>query len=50
VRGAIAALALVDILGEFIAQGTALITVTVSFVVSIVLLLLSALYREGRSR
>ena len=49
VRGVVVALAFVDIVGEFFAQGIVLITVTVSFVVAIVLLLLAALYREGRS-
>jgi hypothetical protein len=49
-RGAITILALVDIAGEFVAQGTVLITVTISFLVAIVLLVLSALYREDRNK
>ena len=47
---AIATLALVDIVGEFLAQGTVLIAVTVSFLVAVVLLVLSALYRADRNR
>ncbi|HEY1390838.1 MAG TPA: hypothetical protein VGF38_20050 [Ktedonobacterales bacterium] len=50
VRGVVAALALVDIVGEFFAQGTIQITVTVSFIVAIILLLLTVLYREGQNR
>jgi hypothetical protein len=50
ISGTIVTLALVDIAGEFVAQGTVMITVTVSFLVAIVLLVLSALYREDRNR
>jgi uncharacterized membrane protein len=39
-------LALFDIVGEFVAQGTFAITVTVSFVVAIAVLILA--WREGR--
>lgn len=42
----VAALALFDIIGEFIAQGTIFITITVSVLVAIVLLILS--YLEHR--
>jgi hypothetical protein len=47
VRGVVAALTLVDIVGEFFVQGTTQITVTVSFLVAIVLLLLSLWFRCG---
>jgi hypothetical protein len=49
-RGAVASLALIDIVGEFFAQGTVLIVVNISFVVALALLVLTALYREGRIR
>jgi hypothetical protein len=47
---AIAILAVVDIVGEFLAQGTLLITVNVSFLAAIALLLLVALYRPEPRR
>ena len=43
-------LALMDILGEFVAQGTLLITINVSFLVAVILLVVSLLYRSTRSR
>jgi hypothetical protein len=47
---AVAVLAVVDIVGEFFAQGTIFITVNVSFLVAIALLLLVPLYRPERRR
>jgi hypothetical protein len=47
---AVAILAIVDIMGEFLAQGTLLITLNVSFLVAIALLLLISLYRPERRR
>jgi hypothetical protein len=44
-------LALFDLLGEFVAQGTVIIAITVSFVVATILLILSLLYhRQDVSR
>lgn len=43
-------LALVDIIGEFVAQGTLMITINVSIVVAVILLVVSLLYRPMRSR
>ncbi len=40
------ALALFDIIGEFVAQGTIIITITVSFLVATILLILTLLYRR----
>ena len=40
------ALALFDILGEFVAQGTIIIAITVSFLVATILLILALLYRR----
>jgi hypothetical protein len=40
------ALALFDIIGEFVAQGTIIITITVSFLVATILLILALLYRR----
>lgn len=40
------ALALFDIIGEFIAQGTLIIDITLSFVVAIVILLILMVYRK----
>jgi hypothetical protein len=48
-RGLTITLALIDIVGEFLAQGTLLITITISFLVACALLLLALLYRQ-RSR
>jgi len=45
----VTALAIWDILGEFIAQGRLDIVITVSFLVAILLLVLSALYRRFAS-
>jgi hypothetical protein len=45
VAGLLIGLALCDILGEFVAQGTVIIAVTVSFVVATVLLIVALLYR-----
>jgi hypothetical protein len=45
-RGLIIVLALVDIAGEFVAQGTLLITLNVSFLVACALLILALLYRS----
>lgn len=42
------ALALFDIVGEFVAQGRIMIVITVSFVVATVLLLLGLSYRQGK--
>ena len=39
------ALALFDIIGEFVAQGTIAITITVSFLVAVILLVLALIYR-----
>lgn len=44
-RGLIITLALIDIVGEFVAQGTLIITITVSLLVAIALLILALLYR-----
>ncbi len=44
-RGLIIALALIDISGEFVAQGTLIITLNVSFLVACALLILALLYR-----
>lgn len=44
------ALALVDVIGEFIAQGTVMIVCNVSFIVALVLLLLSLRYRQLNPR
>jgi hypothetical protein len=43
--GLIIALAMFDIIGEFVAQGRISITITVSFIVAIILLVLAASYR-----
>jgi hypothetical protein len=40
------ALALFDIIGEFVAQGTIIITITVSFLVATILLILALVYRR----
>jgi hypothetical protein len=40
------ALALFDMLGEFVAQGTIIIAMTVSFLVATILLILALLYRR----
>jgi hypothetical protein len=40
-------LALVDIVGEFVAQGTVAIVTTVSFLVAVALLILGLVYRRG---
>lgn len=40
------ALALFDIIGEFVAQGTIIIVITVSFLVAALLLILALLYRR----
>ena len=40
------ALALFDIIGEFVAQGTIIIAITVSFLVATILLILALLYRR----
>jgi hypothetical protein len=42
-------LALMDIVGEFVAQGTLMITITVSILVAVILLVVSLLYRPTRS-
>jgi len=42
------ALALFDIVGEFIAQGKLAIVITVSFVVAVALLMLGGIYRRRR--
>jgi hypothetical protein len=42
----VTALALFDILGEFVAQGTLMITMTVSFLVATILLVLALWYRR----
>ncbi len=44
--GLVIGLGLFDILGEFVAQGTLIITITVSFLVAIMLLILALLYRR----
>jgi hypothetical protein len=44
------ALALVDIVGEFLAQGTLAITLMVSFIVALVILVVSAVAERGRAR
>lgn len=41
-------LALMDIIGEFVAQGTLLITINVSFLVAVALLGLSLAYRQAQ--
>lgn len=43
-------LAIFDIIGEFIAQGTIIIAITVSFIVAIVLLIMVLVYRKQISR
>ena len=48
--GLIVALAVVDILGEFVAQGTLMITINVSFLVALTLLVLALLSRRGAGR
>ncbi len=45
--GLIVTLALVDILGEFVAQGTLMITINVSFLVALALLVLALFSRRG---
>src|SRR5579859_7673375 len=45
--GLIVALALVDLVGEFVAQGALMITLNVSFLVAAVLLVLTLLFRRG---
>ena len=45
--GLIVALALVDILGEFVAQGTLMIVINVSFLVALALLILALFSRRG---
>lgn len=47
-RWLLVALALVDIIGEFVAQGTLLITITVSFLVAVILLGVSLTYRPTK--
>jgi hypothetical protein len=42
------ALALFDIIGEFVAQGKLDIMITVSFIVAIILLILASIYRQQR--
>lgn len=42
------ALALFDIIGEFVAQGTIIIAMTVSFLVATILLILALLYRRQK--
>ena len=44
------ALALFDILGEFVAQGTLAIKINVSFLVAITLLVLAIVYRRGEKK
>lgn len=44
------AMALFDILGEFVAQGTIGIEITVSFLVAVILLVLALLYRRPALR
>ena len=44
------ALALFDIIGEFVAQGTITIAINVSFLVAIILLILTCLYRRQELR
>ena len=46
----VVALSLFDILGEFVAQGTMNITVTVSFLVAIALLILAFVYQHEQRR
>lgn len=48
--GLIIGLSLFDILGEFVAQGTIAIMINVSFLVAIILLILSLLYRRQGPR
>ncbi|HEY1391136.1 MAG TPA: hypothetical protein VGF38_21545 [Ktedonobacterales bacterium] len=43
-------LALMDIVGEFVAQGTLMITINVSILVAVILVVVSLLYRPTRSR
>jgi hypothetical protein len=45
--GLVILLALFDILGEFVAQGTIGIVITVSFLVAVILLILALIYRRG---
>lgn len=45
--GLVILLALFDILGEFMAQGTIGIVITVSFLVAVILLILALIYRRG---
>jgi hypothetical protein len=42
-------LALTDIVGEFVAQGTLIITLNVSFIVAVLLLVVTLLYRQTTS-
>ena len=44
--GLVVVLALFDIIGEFVAQGTLVITITVSFLVATILLILGLVYRR----
>jgi len=46
----IIALALLDIIGEFAAQGKIGIMINVSFIVAIILLILSLMYRRQQKR
>jgi hypothetical protein len=48
-RGLIIALALTDIVGEFVAQGGIAITITVSLLVAVALLALALVYRPRRA-
>ena len=45
----IIALALFDIIGEFVAQGKIGIMITISFIVAVILLILSLFYRQSTS-
>lgn len=45
--GLVILLALFDILGEFVAQGTIGIVITVSFLVAVILLILALIHRRG---
>jgi hypothetical protein len=50
VRWLLLVLALMDIVGEFVAQGTLMITINVSILVAVILLAVALLYRPTRSR
>ncbi|MEX2228755.1 MAG: hypothetical protein WEB13_03855 [Dehalococcoidia bacterium] len=49
-RALVAALALIDVVGEFVAQGTPAITVNMSFLVALLLLALVVTDRRGAPR